>query len=44
MVAVPVPSPLATPSVPAALEMVAIAPEDVDQLTTVVRSCVVPSL
>src|SRR5258708_11037185 len=44
IVAVPSPSPLATPSLPAALETVAIEADDVDQLTVVVRSCVVPSV
>src|SRR5260221_662646 len=44
IVAVPTPSPLATPSLPAALETVAIVADDVDQLTVVVRSCVLPSV
>jgi hypothetical protein len=44
IVAVPTPSPLATPSLPAAFETVAIESDDDDQLTVVVRSCVVPSV
>jgi hypothetical protein len=44
IVAVPTPSPLATPSLPEALETVAIEPDDVDQLTVFVRSCVLPSV
>jgi hypothetical protein len=44
IVAVPIPSPLATPSLPEALETLAIEPDDVDQLTVFVRSCVLPSV